>query len=57
MPVLLQALVCLRNDCSNNKQFEEEHFKQLLHGWLQVSVEIDASLSLVSSIKGAKATA
>ena len=57
MPVLLQAIVCLRNDCSNNKWFEEEHFKQLLHCWLHISVEIDAGLSLASSIKGAKATA
>ena len=57
MPVLLQALVCLRNDCSNNKQFEEEHFKQLLHCWLHVSVEIDVSISIASSIKGVKATA
>ena len=57
MPVLLQALVCLRNDCSDNTGFEEEHFRQLLHCWLHLSVEIDACLSLVSSIKGAKATA
>ena len=57
MPVLLQALVCWRNGCSNNKWFEEEHFKQLLHCWLHIIVEIDVSLSLAFSIKGVKATA
>ena len=57
MPVLLQALVCLRNDGYHNKLSEKEYFKQLLHCWLHISVEIDASLCLASSLKAVKATA
>ena len=55
MPVLLQALVHLRNDGSHNKWFEKEHMKQLLHRWLHISVEIDVSFCLASSFKAVKA--